>query len=310
MTAGGPCEEKYWRMIDEVIIDDLTAAKWEVLRKHFAVCPACRARYNRAVLAERMLHGGPEAVGRPSTRELDRIAAAVLGREGDAPSRWRRLVAWFAPTQRWAVGLAAAAACLALIPILTSRVPTKAPEPEGTFLPRGPGKGPVELFASQPNLKPAERAAGLRAFCLAGDRVEALDPKGSAPPRCARHDQLKLAVSNPGKYQRVFLVGLAHDHSLKWYAPRPPEVASVAAPLSTDAIADVPVGASIRLAVNHDPGALRIYALFSDTPIKAEEIEAAAADLEKNGVRPMDAPTLPLSRPDVLQRSLLIDIKP
>jgi hypothetical protein len=304
-------DESYRQMIDDVVIDELPAQKWEKLRQHLQTCPSCRARYNKAVLAERMLHGGPQAAHRPSPAEFDRIAQAVLAHSDGAPaSVWARALKWFAPTQRWATGLVAAAAAVALIPILSHLNAPKAIDEDG-FQSRGGNKGGVELFANHPQLKPIERAAGLRAFCLTGDKVQALDPTGTSTPRCDRKGQLKLAVSNPGKYNKVFLVGLDADHELKWYAPRPPETESVAAPLGTETV-DVPVGATVRLVVNHQAGPVRIYALFSDKTIKATEVEAASQELKKRAVKPADkeAEALPIKRSDVLQRSLLIDVQP
>jgi hypothetical protein len=308
-------EDQYRQMIDEVLIDELPTPNWEKLRKHLAVCPVCRARYNKAVLAERMLHGGPEAVTRPSQAEFDRIGQAIFstGELAEKPLMGK-LLAWLAPPQRWATGLVAAAAAIALIPILSHMNQSKPSE----FQPRGGNKGPVELFSTHP--KPTERVAGLRAFCLKNEKVEPLDVKGPKPPTCDRADQLKLAVSNPGKYQRVFLVGLDAEHALKWYAPKPNSdgtltgIESVPVPPPDAKIepqVEVPVGPSVRLVVNHQPGPVRIYALFSDQAIPATEIEAASQDLAKRKIpiSQKEAESLPLKRPDVLQRSLLIDVQ-
>jgi hypothetical protein len=306
-------EAEYRQMIDEVLLDELPAKKWEKLRKHLAMCPGCRARYNKAVWALRMLDGGPEAIHTPSASEFDRIAAAVLEPEGGARSAMGRMLQWFAPTQRWATGLVAAAAAIALIPILAHMNQAKAPA-EDQFQPRGGKTGPVELFGAHPSTM-GDRMAGLRIFCLSGDKVEALDPKGAAAPKCARASQMKLAVSNPGKFARVFLVGVDNEHALKWYAPRPPETESVAAPDTSKPVAEaaeVPVGATIRLHVNHDPGPIRVYALFSDAPVRSSEVEAATKDFaaRKVAITSREAELLPLKRTDVLQRSLVIDVGP
>jgi hypothetical protein len=319
-----PCpEDQYRQMIDEVLIDELPAPKWEKLRKHLAVCPVCCARYNKAVLAERMLHGGPEAVSSPSPAELDRIGQAVFAATNEAGElaekpALQKLLSWLAPPQRWATGLVAAAAALALIPILSHMNQSKPTE----FQPRGNDKGPVELFSTHP--KSTERLAGLRAFCLKNEKIEPLDVKGPTPPKCDRADQLKLAVSNPGKYQRVFLVGLDAEHALKWYAPKPNpdgtltgrESVPVPSPdtkpgVTVEPHGEVPVGPSVRLVVNHQAGPVRIYALFSDQAIPATEIETASRELAKRKVpiSQKEAESLPLKRPDVLQRSLLIDVQ-
>ena len=325
MSEVTACAEPQFRqMIDELIVDELPARKWEKLRKHLAVCPVCRARYNKAVLAERMLHGGPQAASRPSPSELDRIAQAVF--QGDVAVEkpaWQRLLQWFAPPQRWATGLAAAAAAVALVPLYSQLQKGAAPAgSDGEFQSRGGKKAPVELYASHPELKPPEveaRTAGLRAFCLMPDKVQALEPTGKTPPTCERAAQLKLAVNNTGRYQKVFLVGLDADHDLKWYAPRPTAenqvIESVPAPIPQkdregEGLVDVPVGASVRLVVNHAPGPVRIFALFSDKPVESTEVEAAAKELAARKTALKDAESLPLKRPDVLQRSLLIDVGP
>jgi hypothetical protein len=303
------------RLIDEVVLDELRGSSWERLRAHLSGCLACRTRYNKAVRASRMLAGGPAAVNTPSPSELARIGRAVLPPEPKGGVS--RLLEWFAPVQRWSVGLVAAAAVIVIVPLvgkqLSSHKGRDAAEPE--FQPRGgqhTGKRVSFFHNGQP-----ERPATLRAFCLDGDKVQPLDPLSppgttalkAFAPKCALNAQLKLAVSNPGKYQRVFLVGVDADRSPKWYAPRPPESESVAAPQPKEGepSGPTPIGASIRLGVNHDAGALRIYALFSDKPVTTAEVEAALSTVSPS-TRVADLEALPLVRPDVVQRSLLVEL--
>jgi hypothetical protein len=271
--------ERYIQLIDEMIVRDVAAGDWQELRAHLQGCTSCRARYDRVALAERMLHGGPAALAKPSPTSLDRIGAAVLDGAIARPQAWQRALKWLAPTQRWAVGLAATAAVAVLIPFL-ARSPSP---PSGEFQVRG--------AASH------ERTAGLRAFCIGADGVT---------NKCARAAQLRLTVSNSGKFQRVFLVGFDDDWSPKWYAPRPPEMQSVAAPDGVDA----PVGPAVKLGVNHDPGKVRVYALFSDTPVTAPEIEAAAERMRQQDRRPSGIEALPLLRTDVVQKSVVVDVEP
>jgi hypothetical protein len=267
--------ERYQKLIDEMIVGDVAPAQWQELRTHLGGCTSCRARYDRVALAERMLHGGPEALARPSVASFDRIGAAVLDGVAPAAPAWQRALQWFAPTQRWAVGLAAAAAVAVLVP----------------FWLRSPNAG----FQSR-GAATHERTAGLRAFCIGDEGVT---------PRCARSTQLRLTVSNGGKFQRVFLVGLDDEWATKWYAPRPPEQQSVTAPGGVDQQVAPPV----RLGVNHDPGKVRIYALFSDAPVTAQEVESAAERLHQANSKPSDRETLPLLRTDVVQKSVVLDIE-
>jgi hypothetical protein len=66
----------------------------------------------------------------------------------------------------------------------------------------------------------------------------------------------------------------------------------------------------VRVGVNHDPGKVRIYALFSDAPVSAEEVEAAADALGRAHRLPSQQPDLPLHRSDVVQKSVVVDVEP
>jgi hypothetical protein len=270
--------ERYIKLIDEMIVGDVGTSDWNELNAHLSGCTACRARYDRVSLAERMLHGGPKALDTPSSSTLKRLEGAVVGRVAAPVPAWQRALQWFAPTQRWAVGVAAAAAVVVLLPFLA-----RSPTPPGEFQSRG--ATPTH-----------ERTAGLRAFCIGDEGVT---------PRCARTTQLRLTVSNGGKFGRVFVVGFDDDFNPKWYAPRPPEQQSVSAP---DGI-DQQIGAAVKLGINHDPGKVRVYALFSDTPVTTQEIQAAADRLREQGRKPSQIDALPLLRTDVIQKSLVLDVE-
>ena len=48
---------------------------------------------------------------------------------------------------------------------------------------------------------------------------------------------------------------------------------------------DQQIGAAVKLGVNHDPGQVRIYALFSDAPVSTQEVEAAADRAARAGAQ-------------------------
>lgn len=137
------------------------------------------------------------------------------------------------------------------------------------------------------------RTAALRVTC-AGD--------GS---RCSRKAALQVVVGNGGRFRHVFAVGLDDRYAVHWYAPRPPDVVSAVAPTGLEQ----PLPKPLPLAAV-EPGKLRVYALFSDAPLSAQELEAAAAELKSQQRLPSTLETLPLPRNDVLQKSLLVDISP
>jgi hypothetical protein len=278
------CGHRYESTIDDILVAPLPPAKWNELRLHLRDCGECRERYNRVSLAERMLHGGPAAIGTVSPQTITRIGDAVL--DGARP---RGLAA----VPRWAFSLFAVGVTAALLPFVlrAQLIPTgKAPIPE--FAVRGSAAG-----------DPSSQA-GLRAFCLVGPTSE-IHPLESAGAACGQGDLLKLTYSNKAGYQDLFLVGVDGDYAVKWYEPRPPSAISVPAQRGVD----LPVGGAIRVGVNHDPGPVRIYALFAHAPIAAREIEAAVAELKRTRKSLADAASLPLSyRDDVTQRSLLVEI--
>jgi hypothetical protein len=288
-----PCSTHFPRWIDSLLVESLPARRFRKLREHLRGCEGCRERYNRVSLAERMLHGGPGAIERPSPASLDRIGAALLdGYNGRGGGLSR--------VPRWVFG-AVAAACAAVAILPMALKPRKLSSASAEFQVRGTASDP-------------RQQAGMRAFCIhfplgasATAEVRPLETQ-AAPPECSTDDLLKLTYSNRGGYQELFLFGLDEKMGIKWYAPRPPSEVSV--PASAGAV-DSPVGGAVKLSVNHDPGLVRLYALFGRTPIDAHEVESAVEELKRRGTSLRDAGELSLDgRDDVLARSLLIELTP
>jgi hypothetical protein len=152
---------------------------------------------------------------------------------------------------------------------------------------RGPRSSPPTRLAG-------ERTAGLRVAC-SGDG-----------DRCSQKAQLRLFVSNGGRFRHVFAVGLDDRFGLHWYAPRPPDVVSAVAPAG----ADQPLGAPLSLAPDFAAGPLRIFALFSDAPLSAQELTSVTAELKVLARAPSTLQSLPLPRGDVLQKSALVELTP
>jgi hypothetical protein len=287
--------ERYERLIDALVTEPGSAGRGPDLAEHARGCARCRERYNRVVFAERLLYGGPAALNRPSPAELDRVLRSVLrDAQERTPSAWAALRAWLL-SPRGLVPVAVALVAIVAVPLLLSRPDTSSGPTGETLQARGG-------ISAEPHI-------GFRAFCLTPSTVVALDATPSAAlPRCSRTAQLKLAITNHGGFRKVFLVGVDASHRVKWYAPRPPQAESIDTPRG-DAV-DEPVGTATRLEINHTPGPLRIYALFSKAPIRAAEVEEAIATLSRSGTPPAAAAQLPLGRTDVTQRSLLLELTP
>lgn len=282
------CDRAFSKLIDSVLLGEPPPAKWAKLRAHLKGCTACRDRYNRVALAERMLHGGPSALDTPSPASLARVGAALFDAAPEKVTP-RGLAA----LPRWIYGALAFGAAAAILPFVV-RVHQGPEAPE---------------FAARGAATDLARQAGLRAYCLGGhdgDEVRPLDP-GATPPRCAASELLKFSYSNQAGYEELFLVGFDAGWAIKWYEPRPPSTLSIPAARAVDQ----PLGGAIRVGVNHAPGPLRVYALFAHAPLSGREIEEAAARLRQRGAALAEVTALPLDgRDDVVQRSLLIEVTP
>jgi hypothetical protein len=144
-------------------------------------------------------------------------------------------------------------------------------------------------------------------IAIAGERTAALrvDCRGDGK-RCSHAAALHLVVSNGGRFRHVFAVGLDDRAAIHWYLPHPPDVVSAVAPLGDNRA----LGAPLPLAPEHLAGKLRVYALFSDAPVSAQEVTAATAVLKSQQRLPSSLETLPIARTDVLQTSVLLDVTP
>jgi hypothetical protein len=260
-------EQRYRDLIDQAFLGTLSARGWEELRAHLSSCEACRSQYDRAVRADRRLAGGAAV----SPAELARVEGAIFSRlQPERPSLLDRIRAW----RPMLVGAAVVAAVMLMFVI--------GPREDDELRPRG--------------ITTDVRPASVRAFCLTDDRTDPLETNAT----CSLTSNLKLSVANRGGWRYAFTVGVQTDGSPLWYEPRPPETESPAAPSAEQG--EVPFGGAVRLSVNHQPGPLRIFALFSDSPISSARVEAAI-----KAMRP-DAEVLPLEGDDVAQRSVRIEV--
>jgi hypothetical protein len=303
-------------LIDGMLVEELPPRKARQLREHLGACPGCQQRYNRVVLASRLLEGGPKALAIPSEGELQRVRARVLERV--------RLVPDAEPARRqsifrWVAILAASAAVFALVLPIALRYAGRPPARV-----ERPGVGGVAETAAEvlqprgptPKAGKQERL-GLRAFCIRSTPVGAppivqsvlpSDPAAPAeklaPTSCGLGDVLKFAYTNRSGLPYLFLCGLDERYAVKWYEPHPPRTAS--AEVKKDAV-DQTIPRAVKINVNHQAGGLRLFAIFSARPIEAREIEAAAARAKRAKTPFAGLVALPLGT-EVEQRSLLLKL--
>jgi len=294
------CTSRYTALIDKLMVEDLPARKMSDLQSHLGSCPACQHRYNRVVLASRLLEGGPAALEGPSRRELDWVEHAVLERARLVPDSQpaRRSVL------RWVLGAATAAAAIAIVlPLALRSGPPRAPNKTIAVAP-----GATELQARGAPAR-VGRQVGVRAFCIQRrqDQVDPVVFEASADPtlggRCEVNDILRFAYTNRSKMNHLFLVGVDRQYQIKWYEPHPPKLTSIKV---QQRVVDEPLSRAVRLKVNHKQGPIRLFAIFSGAPLHGEQIKQAVEQVKRDRVPLERLELLPLD--DTEQRSILVNL--
>lgn len=132
---------------------------------------------------------------------------------------------------------------------------------------------------------------GLKAFCVRDGQVLPSPPLTARSAlalaaRCRLGDELQLALTHTAGFSHLLVVGdlvdaRSGEHTLTWYHPTPPTGRSGGAPTG---VIDEVLGQSRRLSVNHEPGLLRVVAVFSRAPLLAREIHAALRSLDRTAL--------------------------
>jgi hypothetical protein len=99
----------------------------------------------------------------------------------------------------------------------------------------------------------------------------------------------------------VSAFGLAEDGAILYYLPTPDDPASTRLSLGAPW---QPLPFSVRLAVNHAPGRVRVFALASDQPAGVADIERFARALAPQPIADLDDPPWHLRLPDAATASL------
>lgn len=242
------------RMMRQACLGELPARRWDRLRAELLAHDGLRREYDAMAAAVRCLEDRAVAQG-----EQRLVETVLLGPDPAEPST---------PTSRtigWGIGVAAAAAfTLALV-----------------VLPNGAGLGNARSddgFTARG--VPLSPALGLMLVCGGSDATpEAL--VDASPNGCGIEEVMTLAYRLPtdGELERGYLsaFGLAQDGTLLHYAPTPTEPE----PLSVSSTQFVASEVSVRLAVNHEPGDVHVFAIVGSRPVPIELIEVAAHELRR-----------------------------
>ena len=313
------CDSRFPSLIDTLLLQELPARKFEQLNSHLKGCASCQRRYNKIVVTVRLFESGPDALTIPSAGELTRVRQRVFKQLGTAHSGAARLGA----LPRWVAALASTAAAVALmIPLLSQELSLPGdpvPALPGDPSPALPGD-PSPALPGDPAPEPQYQRRGalhdrpsdmkIRTLCIraAGEpRIMGFSSTdGRAEPNsCGLSDVLRFTYSNRSERGYLFLVGLDEQYRIKWYEPHPPHKESLS--VQSGAV-DQALSRSVKLAVNHRAGVVRIFALFSD--------EALSSDQITRGVERARAARTPLEKIRILdltgvdQQSITLELTP
>lgn len=285
------------RAVERELIEGLAAGPRRSLIERLRGNPAQRRAWDRAIAGFRALE--QREVAKVELEQVERWLFEDLADEGllaAGPSGAPE------PARRRFVGLATLLATLATATALlvwidpeaatsTLGVTTRASDMiDEQLVARGSATWPrplgLELVCGQP-ARPA-KPAGCATDELLGFSVrlgdETLEPAAAA------------ALAEAPLHLGVF--GLSHTGELLYYTPTPTESARVTLELGEPAQA-LPL--SVRLAVNHRPGLVHVYALASDAPLAASDVERLAAALRSQAPTGIDDPPWHLRlAPDLL----------
>lgn len=165
---------------------------------------------------------------------------------------------------------------------------------------------------------PSSGLVGLQAFCVRDGRVVPPPPREdptTPDARCRIDEELQLMITHTAGYPHLLVLGQLAETGAPpgaarelWYHPVPPTGHSGAAPSGRDQ----PLGQSVRLVVNHRPGRLRIVALFSRTPLRAETLFAWLRSLppEGSGARLVEQLVGPMGAVAAEQRVVIVGVRP
>jgi len=141
---------------------------------------------------------------------------------------------------------------------------------------------------------------GIQAICVASDPtgqpwIRAVYPE-NIEKACKLGDILTFSYTNvksdgSAGYSYLFLFGVDEQGHPLWYYPNPQEQESIA--IDTDAQAiNRPLPGGIKLAVNHKAGRIRVYGLFSDSPLSIRRIKHRLDELKQENVSPFEVESI------------------
>jgi hypothetical protein len=238
-SAATACAER--RLVDRHFAARIVTAEESALRAHLPGCDRCRRYYERHMLYAELVPGRPALAERLGVGLGIGHAPAV-----PAPRAPERLP----PRRIWALGMTAAAACLALVVIGKLARP-----PAAEFGVRGPA--------------PDGTGTAVEIYRVAGNGSTKLSEGWMAAG-----DELAFAYRNPVGFARLMVFGVDDRGGIYWFHPAwtDPREDPVAVPIDAGA-GPVELPEAIRHPLRE--GRLRLVALFTNEAISVRSVEEA-----------------------------------
>jgi hypothetical protein len=250
------------------------------IQRHAAECEACRRRFDRLALADRALLGLDDT-DEPGDFErefrdasvvsaIDELLAEEQGADASVEGADVVPMPQRSGWQRLAMPLSAAAALVLIIAggIFASDgldpLGSDAAH-DGDFQPRS---------VAQPDDRRAYQKPQIELFCARESAGDVQFQGSSDAPfgllGCPNHSRLKFAYASPDpELRHVAFFGVNPAGAIYWYGPSPtrsePWAISPREKMG-------PVGDTIELEVNHEPGTVRVYALFTPEPMRYSQL--------------------------------------
>lgn len=224
-------------------------------------CDTCAAYYLKYQTMESALAGTDDPY---TTFSMERTGAALFAAMDLSPSTNNVLKKRF----RVLVPVAVSVAVLFFVGLLRPFDSVS----DRTLLSKEAEISPVTLVARGSYPKKAEADVGIRLFRVTEDG-KAVTEEGAL----SINDVITFTYTQMGRAKgNLSLFGVQESGEIKWYYPGYQEETSIS--IEGDKV-DEPLKDGILLSVNHQPGRLRITALFTDEPLAKTEIERAVSQL-------------------------------
>ena len=256
---------KTQKRIERLFTCGLSRASRDVLFREIDGCEGCGKYYRRYHQLESALTGSFAGTSHfAKERVLDAVIGAVTGAE--EPQEFTPPVGG-----RWALLGAVGVVAAALVLIFWLRVPDRF---DRVSISESAELAPVETIAVKGY--PAREVAdvGIRLFKVSGEGNQVAEKN-----ELFLNDIITFTYTFAKPHAGYLaLFGIQNNGEVRWYYPDYGQEESVR--IEGDKI-DEPLKDGIVLSKNHEPGWLRIVALFSDHPVEVSAIEASVSNLEE-----------------------------